>query len=738
VAKRKSKRGNRLAPERVAPAPAAGSSPDAIALRRTTWAHFLLLLFVAFAVYGLALRNGFVTDDNLQILRNPLVKDAHHLPELFSGDVWSFAEPGSTNYYRPFQLLAYVGEYLTFGERPWAWHLVNLMLNGAFICATYFLLRAMGGAELAFWSALFFALQPMHVEPVVWIAALTDLQCGFFLVAAMLFYHRAQSGTQPVWSSTFSAILFGAALLTKETALLFPVILLAYEVLFRRNDLRPLWRRALWILPQLAVLEGYIIVRLVALGAFAPALQENPAQLTPVQLVLAIPPVLARYLGKLLVPVRMNYFYWFTPPTTLGWGSLGGFALVACLATAMWLLRKSQPLLAFALAWFFLTLAPALSLNTVGANFFTERYLYIPSLGFCVLAAWAWLWLRQRVPPGPARWATWGALALVLIFYVVQIERRIPVFHDNLTLFSATIRQSPDAPKVQAGLASAYYDRGDVDHALEHGFRAVALQPDYEIARINLAQYLSDKGRYDEAIGQLRQAIQLRPQYLAPWINLAKMYVDKGDWTQAAACYRRLAALDPARSEYYGQLIAATEIGGRTEAAIAQFRGAAARDPHDVGVLVQLGDAYARLARWKEAVDTFRLASEQEPKNALVLNKLGVSLEQIGDSAGALSVYQRAVQWQPDFHLARLDFALALASAGRLDESTAQLLIILQKDPRWEHADQVHFALGSNDEKKNDFSAAASQFEQVLALNPDYGEARQHLQELRARPGPTH
>jgi hypothetical protein len=384
------------------------------ALRTKTLAHVLLLITVSIGACGLTLRNGFVTDDNTQILMNSNVKESPNAGKIFSGDVWAFSigksdAEGVSNYYRPLQILVYAGEYAVFGERPWGWHAVNLLLNAAVVVAAYFLIVFLGGPELALWSALLFALHLMHTEAVAWVAALPELQCGLLMVVAMIYYHRARSGGNPLWNIALSTAAFLGALLSKETALLFPAILLSYEYFYRGEALGRLWHSLRWIWPYLVALQIYITARVLALGAFVPVYQMARAPLSPLQLMLAIPTILARYAGKLLAPIEMNYFYAFPMPKTFGWWTITGFAVTTILVAGMFALRKSQPLLAFSLAWFLLTLAPAMSLNRIGENFFTERYLYIPSLGFCILAAWGWLWLRTESGSGPGRWAAWGA-----------------------------------------------------------------------------------------------------------------------------------------------------------------------------------------------------------------------------------------------------------------------------------------------------------------------------------------
>ena len=132
----------------------------------------------------------------------------------------------------------------------------------------------------------------------------------------------------------------------------------------------------------------------------------------------------------------MNYFYAFPMPKNFGWWTVAGFAVTAAVVAGMFALRKKEPLLAFCVAWFLLTVAPAMNLNHIGENFFTERYLYIPSLGFCVILAWVWLWIRQRTSGEALQWAAVGAGVALVAFYVAQVERRIPFFHDDMALLT--------------------------------------------------------------------------------------------------------------------------------------------------------------------------------------------------------------------------------------------------------------------------------------------------------------
>ncbi|HET6932782.1 MAG TPA: tetratricopeptide repeat protein, partial [Candidatus Acidoferrum sp.] len=692
---------------------------------RTRLLHLSLLFVLSFALYAPTLRNEFVTDDKLQILQNPLVLQGKSLGEAFTGDVWDFAHKSKenagqgSNYYRPLQVLVYSAEYHFFGPNPLPWHLVNVLLNSAVVCLIYLLVASLATPGLAFWASLFFALHPMHTEPVAWIAALPELQCALFLLLAMLFYHRAKSAPSPLPFLAFSTLFYLAALFSKEPAILFPAVLLCYEFLY--PQLRPvsLLSVARRLAPFLVSLAIYLAARISALGGFSPHTSMNRARLTLGQLFFAIPAVFARYVGKLFVPTHMNYFYAFPLTTTLTAWAFAGFLLGLLLLACIFYFRNSRPVLSFALCWFVLTLAPALSLNSVAINFFTERYLYIPSVGFSVLAASFVLAIYARSRQSSVQRIALGvSVAALFGFYIVQTERRVAIFHDNYSLLSDTVLHSPNSYVVQGQLAAAYYDRGEIDHAIEHVLLALQFNPDYILGHINAAWYFTDKGNYDAAIPQLKEAIRVYPDYLIPWVNLAKVYTLQQNWQLAAETYRHAATLDPHQSAYFLQLASLAEANGKSASAAGARQSAASPDPRDFNALVRLGDAASQAGQWQRAAQAFGRASALQPSNAIILDKWAISLQYSGDTVRATEILQRAVQLQPDSLSIRQAFAGALANTNRLADSTLQLRKILQLNPAWEHADQIHLALAVNAEKSGDRSTAVQEYQRALSLNP--------------------
>jgi protein O-mannosyl-transferase len=706
--------------------------------------HLAILILLSLALFAPTLRNDFVTDDKLQILQNPLVLEGKDLSRAFTGEVWDFARQGKaspttgSNYYRPLQLLAYAVEYQLFGDHPMGWHLISVLVNAAVVALVYLLVASLGTPTLAFWAAFWFAFHPMHTEPIAWIAALPELQCAFFLLLAMLCYHRARSASSPLLLLLLGALCFLAALFSKEAALLFPAILLCYEFFYARTSLAEVRAISLRLIPYFFAFAIYLCARISALHGFAPRANRDRAPLSIAELFFAVPPIFARYIGKLIAPVHMNYFYAFPITTTFTLRAAIGFLAAVLIARAVFYFRGTRPILSFALCWFVFTLAPALNLNKVALNFFTERYLYIPSVGFAILVASAGLALFSRFSAGPPRFTLSAAFIVLFAFYTVQTQRRVAVYHDNYSLLSATVLDSPDSYLVQGQLASAYYDRGDYDNALIHVRRALELDPDYVLGHLNAALYLVKKGDNDQAVSELQYAIRLYPDYLPSLVNLAKVYTLQHKWQLAADTYRHAATLDSGQSTLFLQLASLAEGNAKSEAGLASLQTIEPDNPQDFTGWIHLGDASSLKGQWTQAARAYEHAATLQPGNGTALEKWGVALLSSGDSARAVDILQNALQVQPGAMYTRHALASALASSNHLTESTAQFHKILQLNPTWEHADQVHLALGLNAEKSGDPATAIHEYQRALALNPSLTLARQHLLALSpAAPTPN-
>lgn len=634
---------------------AASAPSSAVRAGAQRWWPAALLVALSFAVYANALGNGFVSDDDFQVLGNKLITDYRNIPRLLTSNVWAFAEAETTNYYRPLFTLSYMALYYAFGYNAFAWHVANLLVHIAALLAGYGLLRALADEKLAFVAGLLFALHPVHVEAVVWVAVLTDLACGLALFAGVLAYHRARQATKPWPFYALAALCFALGLLMKETALVFPALLVAYDFFYRRESPLALLRGWARYLPFAAVLAAYVPLRLHALGRFAPSSGMH-FQLTAGEMFLSVPVLFAQYVGKLLAPVNLNYYYVYEPVREFGWRPLLAMLLMAGLALLAFGLRSRQPLIAFSIAWFYLTLAPVLSIPNVGENVFTERYLYIPSLAFCAIAAWGWWQLHHRFDRPAARRALRIGLVMLLLFYAAVTLRRNPDWKDDITLFRRTAEQSPGSATIQMNLGYIYYLHGKTDLAIEHYRRSLALDDRRPLTHNNLGNALTQLGRYDEAIAHLRRAIELKPAYFGAWLNLGLVHAARKDWDEAIRCYRRAIELQPKFNEAWTAMGLSYWNQGNAAEAIAAYRRAVELQPDYPEARINLASALSETGQPAEAIEHLHAALRSQPNGphtSVIHFNLGVNYERQRQWRAALVEYERAVTANPAFEQAR-------------------------------------------------------------------------------------
>jgi len=629
--------------------------------------HLLILAAVSLALYADALRDGFVTDDAGQLVGNPLIKNYHNIPKLFSINVWSYLHPIANNYYRPLQMVFYMGEYYLFGLHAWQFHLGNLLLNVAAVFAAYFLVRALADERLALWAALLFAFQPVHVEAVVWIAAVPELLCALCYFTAMLFYHRARAGAQPARDHGIATAIFFCGLFCKETMLVFPAVLLAYEFFYRRESLRAIGLGFQRLLPYLCALGIYVAIRLKVLGSFAPT---AAVRFTGRQTFFTAPVLLCRYIFRLLWPANLSYHYDLYPQNAPDWKFAASAVLIGALAYAMFRMRKSQPLLVFALAWFFVIIAPALSISHVSTNLLAERYLYIPSLGFCILAGWAWLRIRDRVSQKTALTFAYPALALLLTIYSVQIVRRIPDWSSDISLYQKSVQQCPDSPDVLKGLGFSYYTAGQFDLALATFERLAVLEPASLNVHLYLAVTQSALGDSQEAAAELLQADKLRTTEDDPWAIYGQTYANLKQWDRAIEYDRKEIGINPWNPAFYTVLGEALQEDGQTQDSIAAFREAIRLDPGHLDASINLAVTLAQQGDLDQAINLLVTAlhyhTDGPHVDAAWLN-LGDVYANKGEWNEAADAYQHALNLNPDMAIARdrLDSVEAHEAASR-------------------------------------------------------------------------
>jgi tetratricopeptide (TPR) repeat protein len=564
------------------------------------------LAAVAFIVFSGSLANGFVYDDNPQILQNAFVLNSHLWKQIFTGSVWSF-QGGKTNFYRPLQFACYWILYRIGGPNPALFHLLNLVLYAATVWLVYLLARELLAHEVvALAGALFWALHPVHVEAVAWISALPDVGFAFFALLAFLCFLRAEHHAE-VHRMDYSpsVVLFFIALFFKEMALSLPFLLLAYWFYLGKPEswLRRLQRWAPYALATLA----YIAIRRHVLGFVT---QSGPFWKVPLRVVGAAFGLLGQDTKILIWPAHLNVFRIFH----LGASLLSPWPWITILALigTLWL-RRREPCLAFLIAWWPVTLLPVLDIRQLSFPQLADRFLYFPSIGPCLAAAYLLLaWLPQRFRRAKLAPAAACALGVVMVLYAAQSLRAIPNWRDNQTLVDYSLTQSPNSPLLlMARGVVREYEHGDLDGALADYNRARELNQqsswplnmdhDYFLA---VGRIALRKGNVQEAIEDFKKAQRAAPDSSQPSDALGAVYFPKGDYARAA--------------EYFQQSVKV--------------------DPQDVTAHFYLGVCWMKLGKYQDAAGEFHAARKVDPKYWQAYQAEANALEAAGEFAAAQRV----------------------------------------------------------------------------------------------------
>jgi protein O-mannosyl-transferase len=626
---------------------------------------FLILILLASLPYLNALANGFVYDDRDQVLENPYIHSFRYIGKIFGSTVWTFqGAQGVTNYYRPLMTFAYLVSYKIFGRIPFGFHLVNLVLH---ICVVLLLFivteRLFQDRLLSLIAAGLFALHPIHTESVAWIAAITDLELSLFFLLTFLLYLQlpdTPAQNQRYWPSyAFMLLAYCLALLSKEQALVLPALAIIYEHLYRpgaaARQFRDKWPR---YLPLCLVAVAYIAFRLFVLGGFAPAIWRP--NLPRKEVLLSAVALIGSYLAKLIWPAHLVAFYVFHESHSIRDPHvLAGLAgLVACVGLFAFLWRNARPL-SFALLWMGATLAPVLNARWMPAQVFAERYLYLPSVGFCWLmgAAVAKLW-RETHSGSPSAFRPFArqaiALAVVVIacLYAIATVERNRDWRSDDVLYRRTLELQPDAQVIHTNLGVFYSDHGDWAAAEREWTLALGPGKPSAVTLNNLGLVRRNRKRYSEAADLFEQAILLRPKYMAPYRNLAEMYAEMGRLADADRQYQQAVSLAPldvyarnsyghfllqqgrnpeareqfarsaeadANAEAYDNLGDLDLAAGDRQKAHADYQAALALndiDNHAYFGLAMLDEQQGRIA---EAIKEYRAGLETDPRNALAL-----------------------------------------------------------------------------------------------------------------------
>ena len=543
--------------------------------------------------YVSTLSFGFVYDDQVVIVDNPVIRSWRLLAQSLSPHISpAMAPPASGTFYRPFTLLWLRLNYALFGLHPAGWHFAMLACHVLMTWLVFLVVESLSRKRsLAAIAALLFGLHPVHVENVAWLSSVNDLLMSVLLLAGFLAYLSFRDGDgRKVWMSkkiamALSLLCFLLALLSKETAAAFPVVILCFAVIFPPPtgrtpgpDLKPAWVS----LPYFILLAAFIIFRSLRMHA----LLQPIATLTWRTMALTWPSVLWFDLKHLLFPISSSEFYSLTYVSS---PAVDNFLLpVLCLlifvlAAGYWISRlPGRPLALFAAALALLTTLPTLYLRAIAPeNFVHDRFLYLPSVGIVILLALA----LDRIPAAKtlvagisAKWTVVSILCAAAFAGTVSHQLQ---WASNILLYGNGLKYAPLNLVVQDNLANEFANLGRFDRAVPLYLDALQRDPRFWPANYNLGCAYYRIGRFPEAEAYLQRAVEIDDSDPDQFIYLARAQMAQGKLPQAARSAESAIRISPQSPGFHLVLGKILEALAQRQQAIAEYQAEALSHPEN-------------------------------------------------------------------------------------------------------------------------------------------------------------
>jgi tetratricopeptide (TPR) repeat protein len=549
----------------------------------------LLLVIATLALYNPVTHHPFVNfDDDRYVTDNTHVRAGLHWETV----KWAFTSFDEANWH-PLTWLSHALDCQLFGLNPAGHHYVNVLLHALNAVLLFWVLWWATGATARSWMvAALFALHPINVESVAWVAERkTVLSMMFFLLALAFYGWYARKPSIGRYAAV--AALFACGLMAKPMVITFPFLLLLWDYwpLHRAQTFAKL---ALEKVPLLALSAASAVITMKAqrAGNAVGTMVDYPLAMRMENAAISY----LRYIGKALWPSHLSPQYPY-PEAMLTWLAIGATTLLLAI-TVLVCTAKNRRCLAVGWFWFLGTLVPMIGLVQVGSQAMADRYAYLPFVGLFIMICWGVADLAGE--NSKIGLAAAGCMALVALSAVTF--RQIGYWKDNVTLWSHAVAVTPGSFIAEDNLGGALLTEGNEEEAMPHFRAAAALDPIDPMSHLNLAAYAQRQGHPQDAVDQyvkvltmtrdprlratafsdmgyalrdlgdsaraqasFRAAVNLRPRTLRAWLGLGLEEQKSGNYAEAVKDYAQVLAIQPWDLGYF-LLARALQQNGQTEA----------------------------------------------------------------------------------------------------------------------------------------------------------------------------
>ena len=652
--------------------------------RRNIVVLCVLLAVVTFAVYMQAGDHPFISfDDPSYVTDNPHVSSGISVQNIF----WAFTSVEAGNWH-PITWLSHMTDVQLYGMNPRWHHVTNVIIHIISSLLLLFLLhRCTGLLWQSSFVAFLFALHPLHVESVAWVAERKDVLSAFLWFVTLLFYSEYVKKHKPALY-VLSLVSFMLGLMSKPMLVTLPVVMLLmdywpfdrYRYGGREQGLRQFSGRlralAIEKIPFFicSLLSGLITIYAQHKGGATSSLEALPLGLRVENASVAY----VNYIIKTLWPSDLAVYYPFSP-TIPFWHVIGSLLVLLLISAAVVRIRHRHPSLAMGWFWFLVTLIPVIGLLQVGSQSMADRYSYIPAIGLFIVAAWGAPLLTTCLKRQKAILAI--SAGLVIIASAVLTWQQLGYWRDSISLYRHALSVTSGSYLVHSNLGVALAEKGDIDAAIHEYHEAIVISPGDFKAHGNLGLALLERGDLDGAVQECQIALQLKPDNMSSHYNLGLALAKKGNLDGAIHEYQEAIRMNPNISKVHNSLGRAYIEKGYLDAATQEFQAALRISPNDTKVHNSLGLALAEKGNLGAAIREYEMAIRINPDNKEVHNNLGVALVKKGDLDAAVQEFQNVLRISPNDITALCNLGVAFAKKGDTDAAIRVFQNVLRINP---------------------------------------------------------
>ncbi|MGD0398957.1 MAG: tetratricopeptide repeat protein [Syntrophobacteraceae bacterium] len=738
----------------------------------------LLLTAAAIIAFQQLSQCDFINyDDDVYVTENIHIQDGITAQAIR----WAFTTGYAANWH-PLTWMSHMLDVQLFDLKPRWHHLTNLLFHIANTLLLFCIFHRMTKApwKSAFVAALF-AIHPLHVESVAWVAERKDVLSTFFWMLTMVSYiHYVEQPRLKNYLAIF--IFFALGLMAKPMLVTLPFTLLlldywplqrlepkksAQELSTRVNEPlyankrkgkssrnhtsgsgpapdsirgpvrtlpgmvkeeKPAAHKYQWAVVQPLLLEKIPLLALAALSCIVTYfVQKKGGAVISIEAF----PLGARiangcvsyiiYIGKTIWPSNLAVFYPHPRLQPL-WQVLGAVLFLGAVSFAVIRAAKRFPYLAVGWLWFAGTLVPVIGIVQVGSQAMADRYTYIPLIGLFVMAAWGIPDLLKKWQPTrpPRQEVLFASSVLILACFLIVTWIQVGYWRTSIALYDHSLKVTRPSVGILCNRGVAYSKLGDLRQAISDYDRAIELNPKYAEAYNDRGVAYSKIGDHRQAVSDYDKAIEINPKYAGAYDNRGAVYAELGNHRQAISDYDRAIEINPKYAVAYNDRGITYGKLGKYKRAIEDYDRAVEINPKYAAAYLNRAAAYSDLGNQRQAISDYDRGVEIDPGNADAYDSRGEAYAKLGDHWKAISDYDKAIEINPKHAGAYNGRGAAYAKLGNRNQALSDYDRAIEISPEYAAA---YYNRGVLYQCLGKYMQAIDNYNRAIEIAPENAEA---------------